>query len=299
MDPEIEKWKSTGNYFDYEHYKIFYFQDGSGEDLLVIPGFPFNSFEWSHVLSELSKNYRVTIIDLLGIGFSDKPDNHKYSFEEFCKIINHLLRILKIAETHVLCHDLGVNVAQELIANEELNSFTIKSCVFMNGYLFCDYYHPSLIEDILSKSPTIIGRIASKSMSKKMTLKLFNCVSGPFTKPKEKSLEQQWQILNYKKGNSIIYLFSRLIQERYKHSERWINALQTTTVPICYICGPFDKNSGVNMANLFEKTIPNSRAYLLNKYIGYRPYLEDPDNTIKIYNQFIRNALFKNLKNVI
>lgn len=294
MNLEIEKWRSSGNYLTYNNHKVFYFQDGSGEDLLIIYGFPFNSFEWKDILTELSKKYKVTIVDLLGIGFSDKPNNSEYNFEEYCKIINQLMITLKIRETHILSHDLGTNVVQELIAIENLNSFKIKSSAFLNGCLFSDLYHSYFFGGFLSNSPNTIGKLLSRIISKKMIFNFFKSGSGPFTKPQEDYLEQQWSILNYKNGKSITYLFSRMINERRKYSERWTKAMQSTSIPMCYICGPFDDNSGASMAYLFEKIVPNSKAYLLNRYIGHQPYLEDPENTLKMYYQFQNSLLVKN-----
>jgi pimeloyl-ACP methyl ester carboxylesterase len=294
MYSEIEKWKSSGNYFTFQNHRIFYFQDGYGENLLIVHGFPFNSFEWKDTLSDLSKIYRVTIVDLLGVGFSDKPDNHNYNFEEYCEIINELLKALKISETHIISHHLGVNIVQELIAGENQNNFKIKSSAFLNGCLFNEFYSPYFIEDILSKSPVIFGKLLSRVISKKMTLDFFKSIFGPFTKPKEDFLEQQWQILNYKKGKSITYLFSRLLLDRQKYSERWTSALQSTNIPMCYICGPFNNNSGATMAYQFEKIVPKSRSYLLSKYVGQLPHLEDPENTLKIYHQFMNSIASNN-----
>ncbi|UPT69852.1 MAG: alpha/beta hydrolase [Flavobacterium sp. JAD_PAG50586_2] len=183
MDIEVIKWKSLGKYLTYKNKEIFYFQDGIGEDILIVHGYPFNSFEWKSTINELSKMYRVTIFDLLGMGFSDKPKNHKYSFEEYCEITNLLMRELKITEAHLFSHDLGVSIVQELIAQERNNSFKIKSSAFMNGSLFIDVYKPRLIQKLLSKSPLFVGKFLSRVMTKKMVLNSVKSVFGPFTKP--------------------------------------------------------------------------------------------------------------------
>lgn len=287
MDIEVSKWKALGKYFTYKNNEIFYFQDGSGDDILIIHGYPFNSFEWKNTISELSKSYRVTIFDLLGMGFSDKPKNHRYSFEEYCDITNLLLKELKINETHILSHDLGVSIAQELIAREDENTFKIKSSAFMNGSLFIDAYKPRTIQKFLSKSPLFIGKILSKLMTKNMVLSSVKSVFGPFTKPSNDFLEKQWEILNYKDGKSISYLLGRLVFEKWKYLDRWIKSMQLTSIPMCYICGPFDPNSGINMAKRHEELISNSRIYLLDKYIGHWPQLEDQENMLKAYHQFL------------
>lgn len=290
MNKEVESWKSNGKYFRFNDKNIFYNQIGEGDNLLIIHGYPYNSFEWKDTIEELSKTYKVTFFDLLGMGFSDKPKNHKYSFEEYCDIVNSLLKNLNINETHIFSHDLGVSVTQELIARnaEGKNSFKIKSSAFMNGSLFIDVYKPRLIQKLLSKSPTLIGEILSKIMSKSMVNKSVKSVFGPFTQPTEDFLDNQWEILNYNQGKNITYLIGRLVFEKYKYLNRWVNAMQTTTIPMCYICGPFDPNSGINMAKRYEELIPNPKVYLMSENIGHWPQLEDQKKVLEIYLTFIK-----------
>ena len=289
MNKEVESWKSNGKYFRFNDKNIFYNQIGEGDNLLIIHGYPYNSFEWKDTIEELSKTYKVTFFDLLGMGFSDKPKNHKYSFEEYCDIVNALLKNLNINETHIFSHDLGVSVTQELIARnaEGKNSFKIKSSAFMNGSLFIDVYKPRLIQKLLSKSPTLIGKILSKIMSKSMVNKSVKSVFGPFTQPTEDFLDNQWEILNYNQGKNITYLIGRLVFEKYKYLNRWVNAMQTTTIPMCYICGQYDPNSGIHMAKRYEELIPNPKVYLTSENIGQWPQLEDQEKVLEINLTFI------------
>lgn len=291
MNKEIENWKSNGKYFNFKNNNIFYYQEGTGVDLLIIHGYPYNSFEWKDTIAELSKTFKVTVFDLIGMGFSNKPQNHKYSFEEYCEITNALLTKLGIAETHIFSHDLGVSIAQELIARnaEGKNNFKIMSSAFMNGSLFIDVYKPRFIQILLSKSPKLIGKTLSKLMTKNMVNKSVKSVFGPFTKPSNEFLEKQWEILNFNQGKEITYLIGRLVFEKLKYLNRWVNAMQKTTIPICYICGPFDPNSGIHMANRYEELIPNPKIFILDKYIGHWPQLEDKDNVIKCYYEFINS----------
>lgn len=291
MNHELETWKSNGKYFSFNGRNIFYYQEGLGEDVLIIHGYPYNSFEWKDTITKLSKTFKITIFDLLGMGFSDKPIGHRYSFEEYCEIVNALLKQLNITKTHIFSHDLGVSIAQELIAREMegKNNFKINSSAFMNGSLFIDVYKPRLIQILLSKSPAFIGKAVSNLMTKNSVNKSVKSVFGPFTKPSNEFLEKQWEILNYNQGKKITYLIGRLVFEKYNYLNRWVNAMQTTNIQMCYICGPFDPNSGKHMASRYEELIPNPKIYFLDKYIGHWPQLEDTENVIKSYREFIKN----------
>lgn len=291
MNDIIKKWFLEGQFFTYKNHKIFYRQEGQGEDLLIIHGYPFGSFEWKNVVSKLSIKYKITIFDLLGMGFSDKPKNHKYSYQEYCEIVNHLVEHLKITKSHILSHDLGVSVAQELISwnLEQNNKFKIMSSAFVNGSLFIDVYRPRFIQRLLSQTPNFIGKIISKIISKKSINKSVISVYGVNTQPTDAFLSQQWEILNYNKGKSITYLIGRLVFEKKKHLKRWVESMQKTEIQMCFICGPSDPNSGIHMANRYAELIKSPKVYLMSDTIGHWPFLEDEKTFLAIYNRFLES----------
>ena len=292
MHTEVQKWLDRGQFLEVRGNKIFYIQEGTGEPILILHGYPYSSFEWASIWDELTKKHRVVIFDLLGMGFSDKPQNHTYSFQEHAEIVNALLTFLKIDHVHILSHDLGVSVGQELIARnsdadtEGSNIFKIESITFMNGGLFMDVYQPRLIQKLLSQSPTFVGKFISKNITKAMTNKSIKALFGLETQPNEAFLDQQWDILNYKNGKSIAYLIGRLVFEKNEFQKRWIEAMQTTAIPMCLINGPFDPNSGAHMANRYKELIPNPLIYTLNENIGHWPFLEDGKAVLAAYFDF-------------
>jgi len=289
MKQNPQKYLESGNFFRYKDFKIFYHQVGNGEDLLIIHGYPFGSYEWQQIISNLSEKFRVTTFDLLGMGFSDKPENHQYSYEEYCDIVNSLLDFLNISNTHILSHDLGVSVVQELISwdLEQKNTFQINSIAFINGSLFIDVYKPRFIQRLLSQTPHIIGKFLSKKISKNAIYKSVKSVYGINTQPTENFLEEQWEILNYNNGKQITYLIGRLVFEKKKYLKRWVVGMQKTKIPMCYICGPFDPNSGLHMAERYSELIKNSQIYLLSNDIGHWPFLEDDEGFLMKYKDFL------------
>ena len=290
MNKDILNWLNKGQFLDYQGNKIFYFQEGQGENLLILHGYPYNSFEWKDTIAVLSQNYKITVFDLLGMGFSDKPSNHQYSFEEHCEIVNALLAHLKIKETHLFSHDLGVSVVQELLARdlENNNNFKILSSAFMNSGLFMDAYKPRFIQRLLSQTPDFIGKFISKKISKTSVNQSVKSIFGKDTQPSEEYLDKQWKILNYNDGKSIAYLIGRLVFDKYNYQSRWIEAMQKTTIPLCYICGPADPNSGLHMAKRYEELIPNPKVYLLKKDIGHWGMLEDEEGVLEAFNDFMK-----------
>lgn len=295
MQENLLNWKSKGKYFSFRGYQIFYIKEGTGPALTIFHGYPYNSFDFEKIWDELIQNFTVVVPDMLGMGFSDKPEKHQYSFEEMADLYSALFKELQITETHILTHDLGNSVVQELLArNEEgKNPFRIKSIAYLNGGLFTDVYKPRLIQILLSKSPKPIGRILSRLMSKKSVSKATAEVFGVNTKPSAELLQNFWDILNYNNGKSIAYLIGRLVFKKEKYQQRWIEAMQNTNVPMCFINGPADPNSGMHMAVRYTQLIPNANIKLLDKDIGHWPQIEAPHEVMKVYKYFFTECKLK------
>ena len=120
MDAELERWRAAGRYFDYLGFDIFYRVDGPpiGEApvLLAIHGYPFNSWDWSLIWPTLVERFTVIAPDMIGMGFSAKPVAYGYSVADHADVHEALLEHLNIDQCHVLAHDLGDSVGQELLA---------------------------------------------------------------------------------------------------------------------------------------------------------------------------------------
>lgn len=287
-DPEIIRWQQGGSYYCHKGYDIFYRRQGQGENLLLLHGYPYSSFEWKFIWDGLADQYNVLAIDLLGMGLSDKPQGYDYSFSDYAECICEMLRYLGIERLHILSHDLGAAVAQELLARQEQQQlpFAIESIAFSNSGLFIDRYRPRFIQRLLSQSPDCMGKIISYLLPRKKIEQSVKALFGKHTQPDNLLMDQLWTLLNFKKGKRISYLLGRLVFEKKWHQDRWIGAMQRTEIPICYICGPADPNSGLHMALQYDKIIPHPKIYLLSHAIGHWPHMEDAGGFMMQYQKF-------------
>src|SRR5687767_10540954 len=67
-----------------QHGHVHYVDEGppgSDEVVLLVHGTPSWSFEYRHVIPELSKSRRVIAVDHLGFGLSDRPKDFDYTPE--------------------------------------------------------------------------------------------------------------------------------------------------------------------------------------------------------------------------
>ena len=54
--------------------KIAYYEQGKGETIILLHGWPQTSFVWRKIMPALSKKYRTIAVDLPGLGNSDRSD---------------------------------------------------------------------------------------------------------------------------------------------------------------------------------------------------------------------------------
>ena len=288
MNQRLATWKSKGTYFDYRGNQIFYLKEGVGPVLLMLHGYPLNTYDWRFIWGPLAAKYTLVAPDMLGMGFSDKPTQHTYSCHDHADMHEALMEHLGLSECHILSHDLANSVVQELLSRdlEGKGKFRIHSVGFLNGGLFPDEYEPRLIQKILSHSPKPLGRLISKLITPTIFNRSISEVFGPQTKPNQEELSDYWDIITFNKGKSITHLVGRFIVDRKTHQQRWLNALQKTSIPMRYIDGPFDPNSGLHMANAYKKFVPNPDVIILDDAIGHWPQIEDPEATLKAYMEF-------------
>ena len=187
----VEIWKQNGNYYNLEGNSIFYRTGLNGkETLLCLHGFPMSSYDYHKIWGNLSKEFSLIAYDMIGYGFSSKPRNFDYTTFQQVDILQALLEKLKVKKIHVLSHDYGNTIMQEVLAREEEGrlNFEIKSICMMNGALFPETHRPILAQKILI-SP--IGFLFNKLIPEKHIRQSLASIFGKNTQPTENEIQER------------------------------------------------------------------------------------------------------------
>ncbi|CAN5484905.1 alpha/beta hydrolase [soil metagenome] len=291
MDAELLQWKSAGRYFDYLGFEVFYRIDGlplgQGPALLLIHGYPFNSWDWAPIWPTLTQRFTVIAPDMMGMGFSAKPVAYGYSVPDHADMHEALLAHLGIGTAHILAHDLGDSVCQELLARHEFGDHTytalqIPSITWLNGGLFNEAYTPRLVQKLMSRTPLgeITSRLTDSPLSRRLVSRTINEMFGPDTQPSPRMHELFHQILDYNNGKRVTHKVGRFVTDRYTYRNRWVRAMRDTTVSMRLIDGPIDPNSGQQMADRYLEVIPNPDVVMLADNIGHWPQSEAPHEVL-------------------
>lgn len=276
-------WRKRGQTFVFRGHTVRYWTAGQGEPLLLIHGFPTASWDWHYLWQPLAQRFRVIACDMLGFGDSAKPVSHEYSLLEQADLQQALLEHLKVEPSvHVLAHDYGDSVAQELLARHYEARIHIASCVFLNGGLFPETHRPILMQKLLL-SP--LGWMIGRAFSRDGLVKSFRQIFGPQSRPSESEMDDFWSLVESNHGPRIMHKLIAYIPERRAQRDRWVSAMQRDEVPLRVIDGEVDPISGGHMVARYRELIPNPDTVLLPG-IGHYPQTEAPGQVLKHYLEF-------------
>ncbi|MBP2280561.1 pimeloyl-ACP methyl ester carboxylesterase [Psychrobacter sp. PL19] len=129
----LSEWQQQGRFESINGQQIFTRQAGdkNAPALLLIHGFPSASWDWEGMWDELTQHYYVITLDMLGFGLSDKPQNARYLISQQADICQNLLHKLGISDYHILAHDYGDTVAQELLARQVDGSSDMHTAAYL------------------------------------------------------------------------------------------------------------------------------------------------------------------------
>ena len=286
----LAQWAASGRMIDWRGHAIFTRAGGRADApaLLLIHGFPTASWDWEALWTPLAERHRLVTLDMLGFGLSDKPARHDYSLMAQADLCEHVLAQAGVAEYHVLAHDYGDTVAQELLARaaEPGERPRLRSVALLNGGLFPETHRPELVQRLLlSPLGPLVGRLASRRTLAKTMRRIF----GPRTPPDDALIDTFWTLMTTHDGQAVMHRLIRYMVERRTHRARWVGALQAARVPLKLIAGAADPISGAHMAARYRELVPRPDVTLLDG-IGHYPQVEAPDAVLSAYVAF-RSAI--------
>jgi pimeloyl-ACP methyl ester carboxylesterase len=291
MTLTIEQWRERGHFAELCGHRIFCVDTGELDKptILFLHGFPTSSWDWVPLWGTLNDTHRLVTLDLLGFGYSAKPDPHRYSIHEQADICEGLVEDRKLASFHVLAHDYGDTVAQELLArqNEGNGAGRWLSLCLLNGGLFPETHQARPVQKLLL-SP--LGPLVTMLSSKRTFERSLSEVFGRGTQPSPEHLDSFWALIHENDGKHVFHNLITYMSDRKQHRERWVRALRESSIPIGLINGSADPVSGAHMVERYREVV--SRDHYVAEFpdIGHYPQVEAPAETLDAYLRFLRQV---------
>ncbi len=255
----------------FKNIEIHYTSSGAGNTVVLLHGFLENLSMWNQIIPQLSKNYQIINIDLLGHG---KTGNLGYihTMEMQAEIVKHVLNKLKIDNCIMIGHSMGGYVA---LAFAQLNSQYLQGLCLMNSTALPDSPEKKMNRDrgikAVKYNPEIFVRMAIPN--------LFSESSR--TKFPNKIKEITNEALKISQQGIIAAMEGMKIRRDRK------KLYQILEVPIQMIIGKQDP--ALDYKSLISQT-KNTKVEVVEFPDGHMSHIENKDALIYTLNKFITNC---------
>lgn len=266
-------WRDGGGFLDWRGQRIFHRMQGRGETVLLIHGFPTSSWDWAPLWPRLCEHFRVVALDLIGFGFSAKPQRFNYSIGAQADLVEAVLAHTGTSRCRLIAHDYGVSVAQELLARQldGTSPVHLEGICFLNGGLFPETHRPVPVQTLLA-SP--VGPLLARWMTyRTFAANMRRICVRPLD---DGELRGMWRLLEENNGKLVIPKLIGYMAERRRQRERWVGALLHSDVSLRLIAGMDDPVSGAHMVARYRELVPQSDVVELAG-VGHYPQLEAPE----------------------
>ncbi|MBN9502601.1 MAG: hypothetical protein BGO01_17625 [Armatimonadetes bacterium 55-13] len=176
--------------------RMHYVDEGQGEPIVFVHGFPTWSFMWRGLIRDLSVKHRCIAMDHIGFGLSDKPEHWSYTPEAHARNYRKLLEHLGIGRFSLVVHDLGGPIAlahavehpEKIARISAVNSFmwSVK-----NDPLFVKFDHKvngPMGKMALTTTPLGLNKMLHDMVEQKQKVnsRIFPQYSGPYAKASDR-----------------------------------------------------------------------------------------------------------------
>ena len=258
--------------------KFFYQTGGSGDPVILIPGFASGAWNWFRQAEELSKDFQIITFDPRGIGKSKASDEQlqNLSMQTFVEDVALILDELKIEKAHVLGASFGGFVAQEFALNfPERVDKLILACTTAGG---ANHVKPD-IEILRSFAPD-----PSLPLGEKIRRFIRPAFTDEFNRNHADEIEKVCRMREQSLVSDAVYM-AQLQVAFTLDTESKLGEIECETLVITG-----DKDSVVPMENSLNlaRKIPNAKLEIIENG-SHLFFIENADEFNKAVRDFLKN----------
>jgi pimeloyl-ACP methyl ester carboxylesterase len=269
------------NYFLVNNYRLHYIDEGKGETLLFIHGTPSWSFDFRHLVKDLSRDFRCIAIDHIGFGLSDKPREYDYSTITHSETLKKFIEQRELKNITLVVHDFGGPIALSVaVQKPEL----FKRIVILNSWLWSSEGDADFIKlkrilkspltPLLYKYFNFSARFILPSTfgKKKLSKNILRSYTAPFRK-----IEERQGPLAFAKS---------LLNDQAWFGTLWDQRQVLSEKKILLIWGMEDPVVKSKYLDKFIEGFPDARVEKIDS-AGHFPQEEEPQLVIRTIKQFL------------
>ena len=250
---------------------------GTGPAVTYLHGFPSCSLDWFETIGRIGEGHRAIAVDFLGFGASDKPLDYPFSIHGVADTVEAAWRHAGVTSTILAAHDYGASVCQELLARHEDGSLDVDvtGVLWCNGGIYPDLHRPTDGQKMLVDPEH--GAAIAQAVDEKSFRGGVLVTWGTRRRATDEELHEMWLSMDRLGGVGRMNELLHYMADRRVHAERWIGAMETSSLPMRFVWGDLDPVSGAHMIERVEERVGDNAVVNRMTDIGHWPPLEAPD----------------------
>ncbi len=179
-----------GRYCSVDGGSMHYVDEGVGEPVVFVHGFPSWSFMWRGPIRDLSVKHRCLAMDHIGFGLSDKPEHWSYTPEAHARNFRKFLDHAGVNTYSLVVHDFGGPIA---LAHALEFPTRVKRITIINSFMWSLKSDPNFVKFdhkvngpigklALTATPIGLGKMLHDMVGQKekVASKIYDQYTGPF-----------------------------------------------------------------------------------------------------------------------
>jgi pimeloyl-ACP methyl ester carboxylesterase len=207
---------------------------------VVVHGFPTSAFDFAHLLDHLATRRRVVLVDLLGFGLSDKPDQ-PYTMALQADVVAAVVDGLGLDRFALLTHDMGDTVGGELLARTLEGSWpvTVTRRVVTNGSIYIQMAQ-------LTPGQLMLLSLPDEKAPSGAGVELLAASLAATLAPANAHLDMSAhaELTCHAEGDALLPRTIRYIEERRANERRFTGAIEDPPGPAARDLGPRGPDRG-------------------------------------------------------
>ncbi len=258
------------------NYRVRLLEDGAGsKHIILLHGIGAAAERWAKVIPLLAvKGYHVIAPDIIGFGYSDKPDVN-YTMDFFTSFVRNLALTLGIRRFSLIGSSLGGQIAAEF-AIAYGNSDVLNSLVLVT---------PSgmSIEPTQAFTQYVMAALYPNLESARRAFMLMHC-GKPVDEVYLRDFVNRMMLPNAK------YAFISTLMGMRQAASSLKERLHNIKVPTLIIWSERDLLIPVDHAYEFHRRISNSQLIIMDG-CGHTPFYEQPERFVELVTTFLESVL--------
>jgi pimeloyl-ACP methyl ester carboxylesterase len=262
--------------------RMHFVAEGDGEKLLFVHGTPTWSFEWRHLIRDLSRDYRCVAPDLLGMGLSERPEDFAYTPEAHARALSDFLDRHEPGEYTAVLHDFGGPIGlSHALAHPE----RVRRVVLINTWAWSLANEP-----VMARRARLVSGAFGRFMYGTLNASLRIIAPSAWGDRKKLTPAIHHQYLSvYPDRHSrvqVLWPFARaLLGSSTFYGDLWRRLKILQQKPVLIVWGTKDTAFPPAMVQRWRQALPN--AHVVELPVGHWPHEEASADVIAALREFL------------